>query len=599
MKPTFFLNFFVLISFVSCAQKSNFRVAESLIPLTPPDAQLTSTPTQAPTSTSTSSPTPTPTSTPTKTPTSTATPTSTPTATATPTSTPTSTPTKLPTPFPTSTPTSTPTATPITGCMQVKASNFLSTAKNENGSCQFKACLDDHFEEYTDSLTILINQYNSLYGPSYQGSNRVESTCKNLKKYCQNIDAKNYTGATNQKGEEYCYFAGCDQPKYAGYQKYLEYIEYLKTHKGEITIDNSDPVCGKKLYDEFKKEFDVTKQNQSAPVSVAVVLDDSGSMLGEIDMTKEGLKDLVPTLKDYQANLDLKFYKLSQLHANQKQTFTRMVGQDPEYLVEYFRPNPVDTVKLNPGMNIAEIQKKIDVAINKVSINYQYSKEQGLCYAKRLLNDFATAQNKDNHEIMLLLTDEDDNFKGTTEECYQSAKKLETSDGYVFNYTLFKDSFGGKNLIQALMDDVNKLPALQKQYGFIGIIYNENNSLCDPGQNTHGKSYLQYHQSLLANGTSSFIGDICSYDYRQLLEDSLAKMLLEVVGFKYKISSLSKHPKLLEVKLELNNGVLETVDAADYDLTDDGIDLSLIFHISMKQRLQAAKKVIVLVQEDL
>jgi hypothetical protein len=126
------------------------------------------------TNTATATATPTSTNVPTHTHTNTATPTATTTLTATATATTTPTHHCTHTPTPTASPTN---STGIPGCTVNIATNYNPQATVDNGSCLFKACLDDNFSEYSgDNVVQLIQSYATQHQLNV---NQIhESTCK-------------------------------------------------------------------------------------------------------------------------------------------------------------------------------------------------------------------------------------------------------------------------------------------------------------------------------------------------------------------------------------------------------------------------------------
>ncbi len=156
---------------------------------------LTATPTSTATITTTSTATQTATATATYTSSGTVTATATHTSTSTPTAsatgtaigtqtgTSTSTPTATPSHHCTGTHTHTPTPSPSTtttgilGCTLNIAVNYNPSATVDNGSCQFKACLDNNFSEYSgDNIVQVIQNYATQY---HLNVNQIhQSTCK-------------------------------------------------------------------------------------------------------------------------------------------------------------------------------------------------------------------------------------------------------------------------------------------------------------------------------------------------------------------------------------------------------------------------------------
>jgi hypothetical protein len=91
------------------------------------------------------------------------------------------------TPFGCQTPTS------IPGCMVDFAVNYNSNANEENGTCQFKTCLDPAYEEYNPDHKLRIDDYLAEWTLELNEEN-FESTCSTPRKQCNHPDAINYTG---------------------------------------------------------------------------------------------------------------------------------------------------------------------------------------------------------------------------------------------------------------------------------------------------------------------------------------------------------------------------------------------------------------------
>lgn len=483
------------------------------------------------------------------------------------------------------------------GCLHNLSKNKDATATKENGSCLFEACMDNNYHEFIESDFSLINEYITLWGESYNGNSRLESSCSTRRKYCKHPEAFNYTGPTESRGDPYCIFYACTKKKYEGEKKYLEYLEYLKNNPGEIIEDNSSTRCGAKLVKKNTKEIDVKRENIKSPVDVVFIIDDSRSMDDEATRVKEGLIDIAPTLQDFNAEIKLELHKIDNVNKNTKSTVITNTSTSKITRTEYLRPSPAYSIDIfGNTLPLPDLESQISKGIDAVMSVYGDGNERGACYIQRILESFKNSNRK--NLITVLISDEDDHEKGSSKNCYihtdKDSLQLPPLD---IVHTSYKDSTGKDDLINVITEGVIQLSA-EKIFALTSIHWNKNVSKCTNNQGFHAENYIRLVNQLKNNKKISMEGDICEKDYATLLNTTLAETIRTIIGFKYIVSTLDKNPVVEKIEIITTQGDIILLNPSDYSLEDDGINLYVKINESFSDILKNASKIRIIVTED-
>jgi hypothetical protein len=481
-------------------------------------------------------------------------------------------------------------------CIHNLSKNKDPLGTKENGSCLFKACLNDNFHEYVESDALSIAEYMNIWGEEFQNVHRVESTCNQKRRYCKNAEASNYTGPTESRGDPYCIFYACTKINYQGYAKYLEFEDYLKNNPGEIIEDNSDSRCGAKLVTKEIREIDINKQALKSPVDVVFIIDDSASMGDEVTRVREGLVAIAPTLKNFNAEINVELHKVSEVNKNTKVTMLSNTTTSKIQRTEFLRPKAVDTFKIDGNTNLDALEKKIGDGLDKIMAQFGNGQERGACYIQRILEEFKSTNAK--NLISILITDEDDHEKGSSKNCYQySDRNLFLTPPNDYTHHPFTDSTGKDDLINVITEGVVNLDK-EKKFGFASIHWNEKIASCPNGQGFHAESYIRLIDQLKNHKKIALEGDICQKDYEPVLENTLADTIREIIGYKYLVGSLDKNPEVTKVELIENNQNVIELGANDYTFTNDGVNLYIQINESLFDLLRKSKKIRIYVTED-
>ncbi len=480
-------------------------------------------------------------------------------------------------------------------CIHPLSKNNDPQGTKENGSCLFKACLDENYHEYIKDDADSINQYLAVWGDNYQGNYRIESTCSQKRRYCKNADASNYTGATESRGDPYCIFYACTKSKYLGYQKYVEFQIFLQTHPGEIIEDNSDTRCGPKLVSKNIREIDINKQSLKSPVDVVFIIDDSASMEDEVSRVREGLVAIAPTLKNFNAEINIELHKISEVNKHTKTTTLSNTATSKIQRTEYLRPNYVDRFKIDETTNLNILEEKIGTGLDKIMEKFGNGQERGACYIQRILEDFKTNSSK--NLISILITDEDDHEKGSSKNCYSYSDRNLLISPNEYEHHPYTDSMGKDDLINVISEGVVQLQS-DKKFGFGSIHWNSQTATCPNGQGFHAENYIRLVNQLKNHKKIAIEGDICQTDYEPVLEKTLADTIREIIGYKYLVGALNKNPVITKVELVQQNQNVIELNANDYIVLDDGVNVFIQIHESLRDLLKDAAKVRIYVTED-
>lgn len=479
------------------------------------------------------------------------------------------------------------------GCTHALSSNKDLLATKENGSCLFNACLDENYQEYMKYDAQQIEDYISDWGETFNGKNRVTNSCNLIKQYCEHKEAINYTGVGNTLGEEKCTFVACSKINYLGYQKYLQYQEYLKTHKGSIIEDNSDAVCGPKIIDQITREIDIKNERKKVPVRISFIIDDSGSMEDEADKVNQALQDLTPPLISYGADLTLELNQLDDVNKNVVKSHPPGLPQTDHF--DYLKPIPVKQIKINNSSNADNIRKDINGAMDQILQRVGSSQEQGLCFIQRLMEDYKNSADK--NLITVLVTDEDDNFLGSSKNCYAYSEVnnlVPPSVGTI--HIPYQDQQGKDDLVNVITENALSLPS-DKTFSLISIHWDKDKSVCTSYGASHAANYIRLVNQLKAGGKRAMTGDVCAEDYYKLLDTTLADTILDIIGYRYQVAKISKKPVIKSVSLIQANGNVSPIAASSYKSVVEGEDLYIEFSTSLKEALKNSKKIQVIVEE--
>jgi len=481
-------------------------------------------------------------------------------------------------------------------CIHNLSKNKDPIGTKENGSCLFRACLNNNFHEYVESDAISINEYTNIWGEEFQNINRVESTCNQRRRYCKNAEASNYTGPTESRGDSYCIFYACTKKNYQGYAKYLEFEDYLKNNFGEIIEDNSDSRCGAKLVTKEIREIDINKQALKSPVDVVFIIDDSASMGDEVTRVREGLVAIAPTLKNFNTEINVELHKISEVNKNTKVT---MLSNTPTLKIqrtEFLRPKAVESFKIDASTNLDELENKIGNGLDKIMTQFGNGQERGACYIQRILQDFKITNTK--NLISILISDEDDHERGSSKNCYKySDRNLFLTPPNDYTHHPFTDSTDKDDLINVITEGVINLDK-EKKFGFASIHWNENIATCQNGQGFHAESYIRLIDQLKNHKKIALEADICQKDYEPVLENTLANTIREIIGYKYLVGSINKNPEVTKVELIENNLNIIELGANDYTFANDGINLYIEINESLFDLLRNSQKIRIYVNED-
>lgn len=482
-------------------------------------------------------------------------------------------------------------------CIHNLSKNKDPQGTKENGTCLFNACMDENYHEYVESDFKSIDEYIIQWGETFQNQLRINSTCKNKRRFCKNPEASNFTGLNESRGDPYCIFHACTKAKFEGYKKYQEFQEFLRTHPGEIIEDNSNSRCGPRIVSKNIKELDVNKQALKTPVDVVFVIDDSSSMGDEVDRVKDGLITLAPTLKNFNSEINMEFHKISQVNNTTKVTMLSNTQTSKIQKTEYLRPKATDSLKIDGKSDLATIEKDITRSINKVMDFWGNGHERGACYVQRILDSFKTDSNK--NLITILISDEDDHELGSSKNCYtHTIRDLLGHPNLNFEHFPYKDSTGKDDLINVITEGVVNLDQ-DKKFGFSSIHWNEQIANCPNELGSHAESYIRLVDQLKNHKKISIEGDICEKEYGPLLDKTLADTIREIIGYKYYVASLDKNPVVDKVEIITIDHKTIELTTNDYELVDDGVSLYIKIDESLSELLKNSSKIRIHVIEEI
>ncbi len=497
----------------------------------------------------------------------------------------------------------------VPACLDPQADNYNASGTIEDSSCTFSFCEDKRYEDFDQSALDHATKYFNKHGANLaNGKSRINSTCAQPKLYCLHPEALNFKGSNidiTKYVDEYCYFRACTKPNFEGYAKYKEFEDYLKTHKGEIAPYNDPVSCKKEFVSKTEKldpDFTAGKFDKA---TISFIIDDSGSMKNEIDHVKDALKEVTDLLIATGKDLDLKFHKMSDMNEDAKSVRDYMVldrvrGNYEHYNVGFL--NPFASIPVTPTSDPAQVKQAIFDTLDPLKTTSVYY-EQGLCLTLRHMNDLAktTLSDKEQH-IVILISDEDENYKNNSVRCYEEAVFWWQTPSYrtfqAPSSSPFTDNQGNEQMIEAFLDIVNdstQKDKIKKSYGWLGFIYDEFNSNCTnpDGAQTHGETYLDFAQQLENNDIPVATADICSDDYAPIIEEKVIKGFLDTINYKYFFSPLLDTLVVNSVSFEMNNGSIQPIAASLYTLGIENNEHFVEFDQSLKVDLQDTKKILV------
>jgi len=478
-------------------------------------------------------------------------------------------------------------------CIHNLSKNKDITGTKENGSCLFQACMDENFHEFIEGDYLAIQAYINQWGENYQHLPRVESSCVLKRQYCKNPEASNYTGPVESRGDPYCIFYACTKEKFEGYKKYQEFKDFLLNHPGKIIVDNSDTRCGPKLVSENIKEIDINKQALKTPVDVVFIIDDSKSMDDEIQRVRDGLVAVSPTLRNFNAEINIELHKINNVNKNIKSS---MLPDKKTQRLQYLRPNTVHNIKIDGTTDLTYIEQNINEGIDKVMASYGDGNERGACYVQRVLEHFKTDAKK--NLITILISDEDDHEKGSSKNCYMHTDiTINAPPPMNTTHFPFKDSTGKDDLVNVVSEGVVNLNQ-DKKFGFASIHWNSAIATCPNNLGTHAETYIKMLEKLKSHKKISIEGDICEKNYEPLLDRILADTIREIIGYKYLVSTLDKNPVITKVELVTIDQKIIEISTSDYEEQIDGNNLYIRLNESLFEYLKNSAKVRVHVTED-
>ncbi|MCB9091243.1 MAG: hypothetical protein H6621_10615 [Halobacteriovoraceae bacterium] len=480
----------------------------------------------------------------------------------------------------------------VKGCLHQYAENLEIKSNLEDGSCIFNHCLTEGYAEFDEKISLSITDYLERFGENFKDKPRVNPlACVTPLYYCEHPDALNYVpGPYPPKGylSELCEFIACDDQNFEGYQKYLEILEFLKTHKGNIAIDNSTKYCGDQLVFKVTKQVPVDVKNADyTQARLSFILDDSASMDDEIDDIKTALVNLAPTFISLGADIDLNFYRMSEVDTLVK----KIDPQNNPRLYRYTLPKPIGEVKVNKNSQVNQVSKELKKILNDFEIVDGFANEEGLCLTMRHLNDIISdGFAPKTRYVSIVLTDEDEHYKNNTNNCPQSFE-ADSPNGFMTKITPYQDKNGVRKFTSAFTDMVMGLtPEQLAAYGWLGLFYDEQSSKCLYGE-SHGATYLQFADTLKTYNVPYAVGDICSKDYTKMIYDKLIKGFLDTVNLKYFFFKYYKAPEVNAVYLVDFNGNKTLVDKNDYTIVQDGEEYSILFEMIYKDTVRTFKEI--------
>ncbi len=469
----------------------------------------------------------------------------------------------------------------IYGCAFSGADNYNSRVNIENGSCTFSYCTDKRYTEFSQAKIDQAKPYIDQHGSSLpSGLARVTNTCSNGKVYCLHPDAREFTSSsidTNDYLREFCTFSACNKTNFQGYSRYLEYNQYLQSHQGVILTDNSAASCLREIVTTSKKLDPDFTESRFDKAFIDFIIDDSFSMDNEIEQVKDALKEVTDLLIDTGKDLELNFYKMSDMNRETNGVKDYYVlkpktGSFDSYDINFL--NPYASVGITSNSDIAQVRNTIEQILKNTQTAAVYG-EQGLCLTLRHMNDLVKKnRTKKEQSIVVLLTDEDENYKDDTRNCREEMTFWNnTHQGNQDKF--FEDNQGNNTHIQTFLDLANGVSGadqFKQSYGWLGFIFDETNNNCTTfeGNESHGETYLEFARQLENDGIPSAIADICDESYASVIEDKIINGFLEEIGYEYFLIDSQPDFQLLEVKVQLPNNSTVIVPASEYVVTSKG-----------------------------
>jgi len=493
----------------------------------------------------------------------------------------------------------------IYGCSFSAADNYNLQANIEDKSCVFSYCSDKRFEEFNQAEIDAAKPYIDQHGSNLSnGSSRINNTCSTEKIYCLHPEAKEFTSSNINIADyarEFCTLSACTKTNFQGYSKYLEFLEYLKTHTGTILTDNSPASCLREIVTTTKNVDPSFNESKFDKAYIDFIIDDSFSMDNEIEQVKDALKEVTDLLIDTRKDLELNFYKMSDMNrevngVKDYYVLKNVTGNFRSYDINFL--DPYASVSITSNSNITQVKNTIEQILRNTQTAAVYG-EQGLCLTLRHMNDLVKKNRSPKEQsIVILLTDEDDHYKNDSRGCRE---EMTFWNGRHQNLQdiVFEDNQGNQVQIQSFLDlteTVNDPSSFKQAYGWLGFIYDENHHGCTTfeGNESHGETYLEFAKQLENHGIPSAIADICDESYAQVIEDKIINGFLEEVGYEYFLIDRQPDFELLKVRVELKNGSIVDVPNSEYVIVSrGGGKLFVAFtEVAGEQYVKKAKKLL-------
>ncbi|MCB9093165.1 MAG: hypothetical protein H6621_01785 [Halobacteriovoraceae bacterium] len=327
----------------------------------------------------------------------------------------------------------------------------------------------------------------------------------------------------------------------------------------EPQISNFDPHC---CFVEKRTTAEIEKESEGFDkIRLSLVIDDSFSMVQEIGWVKDALLNLSSLIKDSKLNVEIEFYRISEIHSNYDQT---PVGGGLSHFV-YKMPLPTATVKFNDQKTLDELKKEISDSLNNFDATEGIGAEEGLCYVTRIVNEIKQNANANEKVVAVVITDEDEQNGNNSFQCWKESigpvpevtveptPFVDNNDNRTFD-TIIRDY-----LLDAQVRD-------KKSFAFVGIIYDENNNDCgvqEDGQ--HGENYLRLYNELSSVDIDATIGDVCSKSYTKMFKEKIIINYITKVHFEYVLKDITSRPVIKQVRFVSSTGDKTIVDKNDYE----------------------------------
>ncbi len=334
--------------------------------------------------------------------------------------------------------------TVIPGCTNAKASNFNSSANKENGTCNFKGCLNESSSSYSSELNNSINEYKAslvLKNITYTGFIDSNFGCKF--NGCKQSLATNFNPlATDENGS--CLWQGCIDPSY------IEYSENLKNayNAYKILYPSSSLVntCSSKNFSKTTRSIHYDTQN--VDLKLSLVIDTSLSMENIIEKVKNALTNPLQSLKTQNGSITIDLHDLAKIEGTAKaydyfdennqnieapacaagSPYLHCGGATQTWTPASWRtrypkaPFPVHSFVITAQSSDEEIANQVQLGMSKIIINPNLNKEKGICYIYRLTRDNFLSSSKN---VFAIISDENDD----STDCIQKQDNI-ISSGY-------------------------------------------------------------------------------------------------------------------------------------------------------------------------